>query len=388
MDGEHTTRRHALKVAGLAGVAGLSGCLRLTEPEGESGDTDTTTPTRTPAPTASEPTQSESEPDTETPADGDTTYPPGVSEDGVSSTLVLTHRQAVADTSHTVETQYMFERRTTMISDAGLLVSGERTPEVFVADGEMYQRFRLDSGVVYGYRDDILREYRREALTGTDVLRALIEGCNFRPVGTQTVNGETMTLIEADSITDQQIIRESDNITRYFRRSEFPLSLEAGTGAVTRNGVIRELSAFLQGEGDGGEFLVRTSDLGSTDVSQPEWTTTARDQEAEFEARLVDDRRYIRVEQVAGQTIDAEMEIDAYDGREYYDGNFSGTTSSGTVFFLYKTDQETEFGSQSLGIAKDSRPSASPAGAWSSDTGWNLSVGPLRVVDTRPVTAP
>lgn len=388
MEEEHITRRHVLKAAGLAGVAGLSGCLRLTEPEGGAGGTDTTTPTRTPTPTASDPTQSESKTDTETPAGGDTTYPPGVSEDGVSSTLVLTHRQAVADTSHTVETQYMLERRTTMIGDAGLLVSGERAPEVFVADGEMYQRFQLGSGVVYGYRDDILREYRQEALTGIDILRALIEGCNFQPVGTQTMNGETTTLIEADTITDQQIIRESDNITRYFRRSEFPLSLEAGTGAVTRNGVIRELSAFLQGEGDGGEFLVRTGDLGSTNVSRPDWTATAQDQEAQFEASLVDDGRYIRVEQVAGQDIDAEMEIDAFDEREYYDGNFSGTTSSGTVFFLYKTDQETEFGNQSLGIAKGSRPSASPAGTWSSETGWNLSVGPLRVVDTRPVTAP
>jgi hypothetical protein len=388
MDGEDTTRRRVLTVAGLTGAAVLSGCLRLTDPEGQSGGGDTATPTRTPVPTESEPTQSEPETETETATDGDTTYPPGVSEDGVSSTLVLSHRQAVADTSYTVETQYMFERRTTRIGDAGLLVSGEQTPDVFVADGEMYQRFQLSSGVVYGYRDDILREYRREALTGIEVLRALIEACNFRPVGSQTVDGETTTLIEADSITDQQLIRNSDNINRYFRRSEFPLTLEAGRGAVTQDGVIQELTAFLQGEGDGGEFLVRTGEIGSTNVSRPDWAATAQEQEAQFEARLVDDGSYIRVEQVAGQDIDAEMELDAYDGREYYDGNFSGTTSSGTVFFLYKTDEETEFGSQRLGISKDSRPSSSPAGTWSSETGWNLTVGPLRVVDTRRVTAP
>jgi hypothetical protein len=73
-------------------------------------------------------------------------------------------------------------------------------------------------------------------------------------------------------------------------------------------------------------------------------------------------------------------------GEEFID--FSGTTSSGTVFFLYKTDHETEPGSRSLWIAKGSRPSASPAGTWSSETGWDLGVGPLRVVDTRPVTTP
>jgi hypothetical protein len=385
MNDERTTRRGLLLAGGLAGVVGLSGCLRLTDPGGQStGGTATPVDADTPAPTATVADSGATQSGAET-ASGNGGYPPGVSEDGVSSTLVLSHRQAVADTSRTVETQYMFERRTTRIGDAGLLVTGERTPDAFVADGELYQRLRRGSQTIYGYRSDVPQRYSREALTGSGVLRALIEGCNFRPVGRQTIDGETTTLIEADEITDQAVIRESDNLSRYFRRSEFPVALESASGAVTQKGVIRELSAFLRGDGDGGEFLVRTSNVGATSVSKPGWTATAREREAQFGARLVDGGDYIRVEQTAGQTIDAGIDIGAFDGREYYDGEFTGTTSSGSVLFLYKTDEETEYGSAKLGIAEGSRPSSSPAGTWSAETGWNLGVERLRIVEGRRV---
>ena len=79
------------------------------------------------------------------------------------------------------------------------------------------------------------------------------------------------------------------------------------------------------------------------------------------------------------------MEIDAYDGRDYYQGQYTKSTSPGTTLFLYKTDDESEFGGQQLGIATGSPPSSSPSGTWSSESGWNLSVGPMRIVDSRYV---
>ena len=383
---ERPTRRRVIESVCLLGLGGSAGCLRLTSPENQAattGSTATEPPTdaRTAEPEATDPP---TERETEASSD-EVEYPPGVSAEEVSDTLVLSHRQAVAEQSYTVETQYMFERRTTRSGDAGLLVTADRGPDVFVADGRMYQRFTAGSETFYDYRDEVLREYSRDALTGIGVLRGLIGGCDFAPVGTQTVDGETLVLIEADTVTDSRTLAGADSISRYFRESEFPLELGSASGVVTQDGIIRELSALLQGDGDSGESLVRTTDIGSTSLSTPEWTDTAREQEPQFEATLVDDGRYIRVEQVAGQSISVEMEIDAYDGRDYYQGQYAEPTSPGTTLFLYKTDDESEFGGQQLGIATGSRPSSSPSGTWSSESGWNLSVGPMRIVDTRDV---
>ena len=383
---ERPTRRRVIESLCLLGLGGSAGCLRLTSPENQAataGSTATEPPTdaRTAEPEATDPP---TERETEASSD-EVEYPPGVSADEVSGALVLSHRQVVAEQSYTVETQYMFERRTTQNGDAGLLVDADRGPDVFVADGQMYQRFTTGSETLYDYRDEVLREYSREALTGVGVLRGLVGGCNFAPVGTQTVDGETLILVEADTVTDSRTLTGADSINRYFRESEFPLELDSASGVVTQDGVIRELSAFLQGDGDGGEFLVRTTGIGSTAVSTPEWTNTAREQEPRFEATFVDDGRYIRVEQVAGQSIGVEMEIDAYDGRDYYQGQYAEPTRPGTTLFLYKTDDEAEFGGQQLGISTGSRPSSSPSGTWSSQAGWNLSIGPMRIVDTRDV---
>jgi len=394
MDDDNPTRRRVLRAGGLVGVLGFSGCLRLTEPSGQQAvgtppSTDTATATETPTATATdtpgEAVEADPNTETETAEQDGVSYPPGVSEDGVTATLVLSHRQAVADTPRTVETKYMLERRTARLTDGRAYVESDRGPDTYIADSQTYQRLRTADGPIYGYRNGIRREFRREALSGVGVLEALIEGMNFRPVGTQTRNGETFILIEADSVTDQRILQENDNVSRYFRESEFPLQGDSGTGIVSQDGVITELSAFLEGDGDSGEFLVRTTEIGSTTVPEPSWTSTAKQEEAQFEASLVDDGNYIRAEQVSGQSLDTELEIDAYDRRDYYDGQFSGSTSPGTVFFLYKTDDQTEYGSQKLGISKGGRPSESPAGTWSSDTGWNLHARDLRVVNARDV---
>jgi hypothetical protein len=380
MDDDMLTRRRVLAAGGLGVALGVGGCLRLSDTDSQQAvDTPTERPTAsTEATTPTTPAETE-------PADSSDDYPPGISANSVSDTLVLTHRQAVSNTPRTVESQYMYERRTAQIDGERFFITADRGPDTYIADGRTYQRLQTPGGPIYGYRNDVRREYRPEALTGTGVLEALIAGGNFRPVGTQTANGETTILIESDAITDQTALQSADSISRYFRESEFPLEGFSGSGIVTQQGVIRELSAFIEGSGDSGEFLVRTTDVGSTSVPEPSWTTTASDQEAQFEASLVDDGTYIRAEQVTGQSLDTEFEIDAYDGREYYNGRYTGSSSAGTVFFLYKTDEQTEYGSKKLGISKGSRPSESPAGPWSGRAGWNLSARDLRIVDNRSV---
>ncbi|WP_435319510.1 DUF7537 family lipoprotein [Haloarchaeobius sp. TZWSO28] len=377
---------------------GISGCLRLTEAEATArpatsapGTTTTSTRTGTETATQTETTAGETETtarETET-GSGEVTYPPGVSEDGVDERLVMNHRQKVLGSSRTVETEYMgFERRTARFDDGRIHVIGSRAGETYVEDGQSFQRISLGGQTVYGYRSSTRREYRPEALSGEGVLTGLIRGGDFAPTGTQSTNGETLIVIEADEIENQQALQEERYIDRYFRESEFPLTSLSATGLVTQEGIIREMDAYLGGSGDSGPFRVRTTDIGSTTVSTPSWKSTAKEREARFDAKIVEDGSFIEVTQTGGQSIgadfDVEFEIDAYDSQNYFNGQFTGSTSSGTSFYLYKTDDDW-YGTKKLGIAKGAKPSIEPTGTWSSGTGLNLHAGPLRIIVTRDV---
>jgi hypothetical protein len=404
MEGEGKTRRRVLAAGGIASVLGLSGCLRLSEAEPTgtatsataattattTGDqsateTDTTTATETETDTA---TESETEP---TESDDEATYPPGVSEDGVTEVLVLEHRQLTSGRSRTVETEYMgFSRRTARFSgDGRVSVESSRGPETYVENGQLFQRSRLGGEEIYAYNDSLRFELRPTALAGVDVLEALFRGGNFAPVGRQTRDGQTLFILEADAVENTSVLEETRLVNRYFRESEFPIESLSASALVTPDGLVVEMEAYLQGNGDGGEFVVNTSDVGSTSVSPPTWKATAKREEAQFETSLSSDGTYVELRQTSGQAIgsvtDVDFEIDAYDGRDYYNGRYQGSTNSGTTFYLYKTDETTEYGSPELGISKGSPPSTDPAGTWSSDTGVNLHAGELRIIDTRDV---
>lgn len=396
MDGEDTTRRRVLVAGGLAGVLGVSGCLRLSQAEptgtGTGNGTATTTDGQAATATATDTaTATETDAETETSGDGAVSYPPGISEDGVTDALVLEHRQRTEGRTRTVETTYMgYTRRTARFAgDGRAYVESSRGPETYVADGQLFQRTTLGGQEIYAYADSLRFEFRPLVLSGANLLNALLKGGNFAPVGRQTRDGETLFILEADAIEDAAVLEGTRSVGRYFRRSEFPLESFSASALVNADGVVREMEAYLQGDGDGGEFVVNTSDVGSTSVSTPTWKGTARRDAATFEASMSADGSYIELSQTGGQPIgtdvDVRFEIDAYDRREYFNGNYQGSSSEGTTFYLYKTDEETDYGSPKLGISKDLRPSTSPAGTWSSDAGVNLRAGNLPLVETRDV---
>ncbi|MFC6954012.1 DUF7537 family lipoprotein [Halorubellus litoreus] len=396
MDGEDTTRRRVLVAGGLSSVFGLSGCLRLSqaEPTGTatSGDSAATSAdeSTTERATTAEPTETDAET-----TDGDddaATYPPGVSEDGVTEALVLEHRQRTSGRPRTVETEYMgFNRLTTKIGDdVRMRVESSRGPETYVEDRQLFQRQTVAGQAIYAYSPELRFEFRPSVLAGTDLLEALIRAGNFAPVGRQTRDGTTLFILEADEIENATVLEESRIVSRYFRRSEFPLESFSGSALVTESGVIREMEAFLQGDGDGGEFVVNTSDVGATSVTTPTWKDTARRKAATFEVSMASDSSFIELVQTGGQTIgadaDVRFQIDAYDQMDYFNGRFEGSSSEGATFYLYKTDETTEFGSPKLGVSKGSRPSSSPAGTWSSDSGVNVRAEGLPLVETRDVS--
>jgi hypothetical protein len=403
MDGERKTRRRVLAAGGIASVLGLSGCLRLSEAEptgtatsamtatttGDQSATETDTATATDTDTQTD-TATESETET-TESEDEATYPPGVSEDGVTEALVLEHRQRTSGRSQTVETEYMgYNRRTARFSgDGRVYVESSRGPETYVEDGQLFQRSTFGSEDIYAYTDELRSEFRPAALAGADVLEALVVGGNFAPVGRQTRDGQTLFILEADAVENASVLEETRLVNRYFRESEFPIESLSASALVTPDGLVAEMEAYLQGNGDGGEFVVNTSDVGSTSVSPPTWKAAAEREEAQFEASLSSNGSYVELRQTSGQpigsTADVRFEMDAYDRRDYYNGQYQGSTSTGTTFYLYKTDETTEYGSPKLGISKGSPPSTDPAETWSSDTGLNLHAGELRIIDTRDV---
>lgn len=396
MDGEDTTRRRVLVAGGLASVLGLSGCLRLSQAEGTgtgtSGGATATTARATTTDGATTEASTDTETGSETTADdGEATYPPGVSDDGVTEALVLEHRQRTTGQSRTVETEYMgFNRRTTKLDGSGRMrVESSRGPETYVEDRQLYQRLTLGGQAVYAYDDELRFEFRPTVLSGTDLLEALVRGGAFAPVGEQTRDGETLFVLEADEIANDSVLEESRTVSRYFRQSELPLNSFSGSALATADGLVREMEAFLQGDGDGGTFAVNTSDVGATSVTTPSWKDAAKRKAAAFDASLSADGSSIELVQTGGQAIgtetDVRFQIDAFDRADYFNGRYQGSTSEGTTFYLYKTDETTEFGSPKLGVSKNSRPAASPAGTWSSDSGVNVRVEGLQLAEIREV---
>ncbi|WP_227133345.1 hypothetical protein [Halorubellus salinus] len=394
MDEEDTTRRRVLAAGGIASVFGLSGCLRLSQAESTgtatSDDSATTSADESTTDRATRTTEASTDTETEsetTEDDGEATYPPGVSDDGVTEALVLEHRQRTTGQSRTVETEYMgFNRRTTKLDGSGRMrVESSRGPETYVEDRQLYQRLTLGGQAVYAYHDELRFDFRPTVLSGTDLLEALVRGGAFAPVGEQTRDGETLFILEADEMANASALEESRTVSRYFRQSEFPLSSFSGSALATEDGVVSEMEAFLQGDGDGGTFAVNTSDVGETTVTTPSWKDAAKREAATFDASLSADGSYIELVQTGGQAIGAEtdvrFQIDAFDRADYFNGRYQGSTSEGATFYLYKTGETTDFGSPKLGVSKNSKPSTSPAGTWSSDSGVNVRVETLELAD-------
>lgn len=387
-------RRRLLEAAVTASAFGLAGCLRL-EDGGGGGEPGTRTTTDGSSTTSGEPeTKTTEEPaPEETTADPQADYPSGVSEDGVTPVAVQSHFVELADVPVTVKTKYMHRQSTAKLSPNATRVSPEEGVDVYVADGRTYKRYDVNDQTIWGYRDGVPADYERSVLAGEDVMRGLVRGCAFRPTGRNLEDGETVFNVAADEVEDADAFEGTRRIARFFRESEFPIRSVSGSGTISADGVITELTAFLAGDGDSGEFSVETSAVGSTRVSEPDWASTAKAERAQFESSFAADRNYVAVEQVGGQSIDTSFlrcEVDAYDDTGYYDGtydgSFDGSIETGDRLYLYKTGEQTSDGSQEVGVTKNERPTDSPAEPWSGETRFNVQIDRFRLVSYRTVS--
>jgi hypothetical protein len=373
-------------VLGLT-VAGLTtGCLRLSQQDDEAATTarTTTASSETSATTTSDggttttdATSDTTESTTAESTDSDVEYPNGVDEDGVTTSVLLEHRAALADETVTVTQteidQYTSQTATRRVGTDAAFVTEEEGPmsleSYFSPDGRFVRASR-DGQTIYGYSEN--EPFARERFLRLDLLRALIQTGDFAPTGTTTQDGTTVIIVEADSV-------QTNAVAERFGGTEVT-SFE-GSARITTDGLIRELSATFSftrgGETESKQIEFAFTDIGATSVSKPDWTATARERAPDFEVTAPDDGQFIRVEHVGGDGVPiANVGVfQPFSGGENYFTEIRGGIAAGDVLYLYKD------GSRSgLGVDVNSQPSGSPE-PFSGEWRVNVFAGPVDLHD-------
>lgn len=365
-------------VLGLTAASLTTGCLRLsqesdeatTEPDTGGGGGEPTTESGGDSDTTEATTTAEEESGIE--------YPNGVSEDGVTTTVLLEHRAVLSEASVTVTQtevgEYVTETATRKVGTDAVLVTEERGPgtiESYISSAGRFVRASLDGQSIYEYGDG--EPFTRERFLRLDYIRALIQTGNFVPTGTGTENGTDYVVVEADAVQTNALAE---------REGATEVTSFDGTGRISTDGVVRELSATfsLSGRGDSESKQVEFSftDIGDTTVTKPDWTATAKERAPQFAVTTVDDGQFIRVEHTGGDGLPtANVGVyQPYSGGESLFTTLDSGIAVGDVLYLYRDGSRN-----GLGVEKNSKPSASPD-AFSGE--WRLSVfaGPVDLHDT------
>jgi hypothetical protein len=279
---------------------------------------------------------------------------------------VLTHQANLAGESFTVETNERFNQRSTAKVEGSrrLLTARNGSFTQYTNGAETFSRSTARSQTLYGYSQRVVYDLERDQLIARRLLMGLVQGGDWEPTGTTTEDGQQYLELEASGVDDQQALL--DNNVYYEETAS--VSTFFGDGLVTEDGVVREMVVTVTFSGDTEDALIeyRTSDVGSTSVSKPSWTGTAKRKAPQFELSVVDDGTYLRLRQTGGQSIDVEFEVDVSGSGTYFDGEHSGSTT-GETLYLYRTGERNERGNGVLGISEGSRPSSPPPSDWSGE---------------------
>lgn len=362
MTDEALTRRSLL---GLTAAGLTTGCLRLSQEsdqEAPSGDESDSSG----QPSQDSPDGTESDQQVESTDTGGIDYPTGVSEDGVTSQLLLEHRARISGEPVTVtETESReFDDRTVRrrIGDDGVHVVESvagNTIEQWFGGGEKLARAAFSSETVYAHVPGEEIDY--QFFTATDRIGGFLKTGNFRPTGTATEDGTTYVALEADDTESNELAmqRGADQVTAF-----------EGAALVSEDGLVRRIQVSFTVTGDREESArveIETTDVGETTVSEPDWTATAAERAPKFDVTPVDDGKFLELTHTGGDGIPLETAVGMFqptpDGGQYH-GIIEGGIPSGTKGYLYKKAPGE------LGISPGSRPDEDPepfSGRWEFD---------------------
>ncbi len=330
----------------MGALVGSAGCLRLSE-GGESTAT-TRPPTFTVTDTATA-TSAETDTSTATAAEEQTAEPldrpPGLEDDGVAVFLADAHVNALSRTSFTVSFRSTNltrgdtnEARKALVGDSGALErwqDGSAIDMYRTADGS-YWRQNVGGRFTYGRQRSAFD--RQELIRARDLRTLILAGQWNAPEETDDRAFE----ITADGIGEPAALMEE------YEGKE--LKSYAAEGKVLESGAIAELVAefsYLHRE-DERLFKVRvdyrTTDIGSTDASRPDWYSTAVEQAPDVSARITDDGNYVRMEHAGGNAMLPETAVVLYDDSDDTDrGNWGyrdleRPVEAGTTLYLWMED--------------------------------------------------
>jgi hypothetical protein len=340
-------------------------------------NTPTATPTQTPAATA-EAAEGETATATETGTPGETatateaegretvtdvTYPPGMTENTVTESLLDTHGRQVRGTANFTavmrEEQEFFETsRTAKVESKERMRMQMAFPDgtgtiLRVSDG-IYQRGEGTElgNVVYSYVPLDKYPFPIERAVMANRMRSVVVGGAYEPGKAFKRDGETIIQIGAEEVESAEALLE----LAYQAES---VSSFSGGGEVTEGGVIKTLAGTAEFEGGDTSSvrrLLRTSDVGSTTVETPGWKSDVKDKQPTFDVTTTEDNKFLRVEKTGGQEVPPEIRIDAnwWDENRFMYGRLEQGIEEGEPVYLYKD------GTERLAHSYGEKPSADP----------------------------
>lgn len=351
-------RRRAL--GQLAGVAALAGCLRLASGDAEESSTGAppTTSTRTPTGT---PTDSST--DSPTPVDRDPEYPLGLSESGVTKTLLATHRETLEDASFRsnvkkidVDGGFIWRNRTYRYAgDAALGTLSHEGPITIYRDADT-DVWREHLGGEYTYGRDEAGEYFGKVID-SGVMDSHFEAGDW---------GEPTVVRAAFPGRFELATSRAENpaeVTKW--HGDVELQSFEGTMVVDERGFVRSLDTRRTYVEDGSEevqrYVFSVSDLGDVSVERPAWIETAERRTPTATASFVEDRTMVRLDHESGNALEPETGLQPEAGVHNPVGNvrLSEAVEAGDTVFVYQTadgDVDYSIGSRPTAGAPERLP--------------------------------
>ncbi len=355
----------------MGALVGITGCLRLSD---EGGSTATTRPPTLDVTDTATRTATETAPDTATTAQSEEPLgkPWGLKDDGVESYLADGHGNELSGTSFTsswrltdITNGETREAKKAFVGEGGALErwqDGSAIDMYRTADGSFW---RQDVGgtSTYGHQ-----RYRldRQQLSRSRQLRRLILAGQWEP---PTETDRRTFAIEANGVG------ETEELKRDWRFQAKEVVSFAASGEVRPDGIITAFTAELSllREDDGQDRLVklrvdfRTTDVGSTDASNPDWYSTAVEQAPDVSARITDDGDFVEMVHGGGSSMLPGTDVVLYDrdGR----GNWGYSqlrepVEAGTTLYLWMEDDEFRWNRGSKPADADPTPLDGRYGFW------------------------
>ncbi|WP_435319673.1 hypothetical protein [Haloarchaeobius sp. TZWSO28] len=338
-------RRRLLVTMGA--LVGSAGCLRLSEGGGATGTagSQTVSATDTAAGTAA---NTKADTTTESGTAEPVDRPPGLQGDGVEAYLADAHLNALSRTSFTSSWRLTNLTRGETAEAKQALVGGSAALERW-QDGSAIDMYRTAEGSYW--RQDVggqstyghgRYDFDRQQLARARQLRELFAAGQWKPP--EETDNRTFA-IEADGVGDTGRLKDD---WRFEAKSVESFTAE---GEVRPDGIVSTLTAELSllREDDGQDRLVklrvdfRTTDVGSTDASNPDWYSTAVEQAPDVSARITDDGNYVRMEHAGGTAMLPGTNVVLYDRGPQDRGNWGydqldQPVEAGTTLYLWMED--------------------------------------------------